>query len=155
MVEPRSYECQSRCPTTRSPVPFPLQDERIKGVTESNLLLEESEDEVGALLADTIENSLRTVLNTMTGKVGGPSGGASGGQSGSTSAQPGANSAPVRKKSSQGSLPPKPLPKPPAKPPRPSTQSETEDFEQVRVQIIIDKKSIIEEQSIQKTCREE
>ncbi|KHJ91361.1 hypothetical protein OESDEN_08774 [Oesophagostomum dentatum] len=37
--------------------------------TAANLLLEEQEDEVGALLADSIENSVRTVLSTVAGGV--------------------------------------------------------------------------------------
>uniref|UniRef100_A0A8R1DJ07 G_PROTEIN_RECEP_F3_4 domain-containing protein n=1 Tax=Caenorhabditis japonica TaxID=281687 RepID=A0A8R1DJ07_CAEJA len=44
------------------------QDEKINS-TAANLLLEESEDEVGALLADSIENSMRTVLSTVAGKA--------------------------------------------------------------------------------------
>ncbi|ETN78182.1 hypothetical protein NECAME_10502 [Necator americanus] len=42
------------------------QDEKLCA-TAANLLLEEQEDEVGALLADSIENSVRTVLSTVAG----------------------------------------------------------------------------------------
>ncbi|UMM13023.1 hypothetical protein L5515_001507 [Caenorhabditis briggsae] len=44
------------------------QDEKINS-SAANLLLEEAEDEVGALLADSIENSMRTVLSTVAGKA--------------------------------------------------------------------------------------
>ncbi|EYC24341.1 hypothetical protein Y032_0014g2448 [Ancylostoma ceylanicum] len=44
------------------------QDEKLCA-TAANLLLEEQEDEVGALLADSIENSVRTVLSTVAGGV--------------------------------------------------------------------------------------
>ncbi|VDK66477.1 unnamed protein product, partial [Cylicostephanus goldi] len=44
------------------------QDEKFCA-TAANLLLEEQEDEVGALLADSIENSVRTVLSTVAGGV--------------------------------------------------------------------------------------
>ncbi|KAF1770540.1 hypothetical protein GCK72_002359 [Caenorhabditis remanei] len=43
-------------------------DEKINS-SAANLLLEEAEDEVGALLADSIENSMRTVLSTVAGKA--------------------------------------------------------------------------------------
>ncbi|CAI2301977.1 unnamed protein product [Caenorhabditis sp. 36 PRJEB53466] len=44
------------------------QDEKINS-SAANLLLEEAEDEVGALLADSIENSMRTVLSTVAAKA--------------------------------------------------------------------------------------
>ncbi|CAI5439226.1 unnamed protein product [Caenorhabditis angaria] len=44
------------------------QDEKINS-SGANLLLEEAEDEVGAMLADSIENSMRTVLSTVAGKT--------------------------------------------------------------------------------------
>ncbi|PIO71094.1 hypothetical protein TELCIR_07014 [Teladorsagia circumcincta] len=44
------------------------QDEKISA-TATNLLLEEQEDEVGTMLADSIGNSVRTVLSTVTGGV--------------------------------------------------------------------------------------
>uniref|UniRef100_A0A0K0DQB0 Neural retina-specific leucine zipper protein n=1 Tax=Angiostrongylus cantonensis TaxID=6313 RepID=A0A0K0DQB0_ANGCA len=42
------------------------QDEKLSSTT-ANLLLEEEEDEVGTMLAGSIENSVRTVLSTMSG----------------------------------------------------------------------------------------
>ncbi|KAK5967706.1 hypothetical protein GCK32_009699, partial [Trichostrongylus colubriformis] len=45
------------------------QDEKIGATTATNLLLEEAEDEVGTMLADSIGNSVRTVLSTVTGGV--------------------------------------------------------------------------------------
>ncbi|KAK6038317.1 hypothetical protein COOONC_24178 [Cooperia oncophora] len=44
------------------------QDEKISA-TAANLLLEEQEDEVGTMLADSIGNSVRTVLSTVAGGV--------------------------------------------------------------------------------------
>ncbi|XGW24761.1 hypothetical protein V3C99_006317 [Haemonchus contortus] len=44
------------------------QDEKITA-TATNLLLEEQEDEVGSMLADSIGNSVRTVLSTVAGGV--------------------------------------------------------------------------------------